>query len=319
MANGSIIITGGTGFVGRHLIAQLQKHSSFSRIFVFDKAGENLPLGVIGHAVDIADSSTYIDALRDIRADWIVHLAAVSSVGFSLAHPAITRTINVFATEELIQQALSARSDTKFLIVSSADIYGVSSPTAISELPLSACHPGNPYAQSKFEMEQIIEEKYNQHCLRVRPFPHIGPGQRTGFVTADFASQIAAIEKGKFTRRIGGHAPEIVVGNLEAKRDFTDVRDVVRAYRLLIEKGTLGEVYHIASSRAHSIQYVLDSLLALSSSAIHIKQDASRMRPSDTPVLIGDIQKITAATGWTPEIPLEKSLKDILIDWRNRA
>ncbi|HLC49280.1 MAG TPA: GDP-mannose 4,6-dehydratase [Candidatus Andersenbacteria bacterium] len=311
MANDSIIITGGTGFVGRHLIRELQERSSFSRVVSFDRIVDDIPAGATGYGVDITDSTTYAHLLREIQPDWVIHLAAVSSVGFSLTHPDITRTTNVFATEELMKNALAARSDTKFLIVSSADIYGISSPTAIPELLLSACHPSNPYAQSKFEMEQMVEEKYNEHCIRVRPFPHIGPGQRTGFVTADFSSQIAAIEKGK-------QAPEILVGNLEAKRDFTDVRDVVRAYRLLIEKGMFGEVYHIASGQAYSIQHVLDSLLAMSTSPITVQQDESRMRPSDTPVLIGAIDKITAETGWKPEIPLQTSLQDILNDWRTK-
>lgn len=312
MAERSVIITGGLGFVGRHLIRELLKHASFSRIIVFDRAIENLPTGVEGHAVDITDANTYTDILNDIKPDWVIHLAAVSSVGFSLAHEDMTRTVNVFATENLLKNAISANPGVRFLVISSADIYGVVGPKPIVELPLSEAHPANPYGKSKLEMEEIIERDYNEHCIRVRPFPHIGPGQNTGFVTADFASQIAAIEKGK-------QPAEILVGNLEAQRDFTDVRDVVRAYRLLIEKGMLGEVYHVASSRAYSIQHILDTLLAKSSAEIQVKQDPSRMRPSDTPVLVGDIQKITSATGWTPQIPLEASLKDILEDWRNRV
>ncbi|MDA1168933.1 MAG: GDP-mannose 4,6-dehydratase [bacterium] len=312
MTERSVIITGGLGFVGRHLIRELQSQASFSRIIILDRSIENLPLGVEGHAVDITNSETYADILRDTKPDWIIHLAAVSSVGFSLSHEDITRTVNVFATEELIKQTIVLVPTVKFLVISSADIYGVARSAPIVELPLSEANPTNPYGKSKLEMEQIIERDYNSYCIRARPFPHIGPGQNTGFVTADFASQIVAIENGK-------QPAEILVGNLDAKRDFTDVRDVVRAYRLLIEKGELGEVYHVASSRAYSIQFILDSLIALSSSEIHIKHDESRMRPSDTPVLIGDIQKIIAATGWKPEISLETSLKDILEDWRSRV
>ncbi len=311
MDNGSIIITGGTGFVGRHLIRELQQYSSFSRIIVFDRSVENLPEGVEGFAVDITNSDTYTDALREAKPIWIIHLAAVSSVRFSLGQEDMTRTVNVFATEELLRQAVALNVGTKFLITSSADIYGKVDPVPLTELPLDKAHPSNPYAQSKLEMEQIIEKDYNEHCIRVRPFPHIGPGQNTGFVTSDFASQIVAIEKGT-------QNPEIFVGNLDAQRDFTDVRDVVRAYRLLLEKGSFGEVYHVASSRAHSIQYILDTLLGMSNADITITQDPTRMRPTDNPVLIGDISKITAATSWKPEIPLETSLKDILEDWRSR-
>lgn len=310
MEDKPIIITGGAGFVGRHLIAELSS-SGFSRIVVFDKSVDNLPEGITGHASDITNSDTYRDVLREVRPAWIIHLAAVSSVGFSLSHKDLTRTVNVFATEQLLKEALALNPETKFLVISSADIYGRVGATPLAELPLSLAHPTNPYGESKLEMEQIIERSYNAHCIRVRPFPHIGPGQNTGFVSSDFASQIAAIETGK-------QAPEILVGNLEATRDFTDVRDVVRAYRLLLEKGQLGEVYHVASGQAHSIQFMLDTLLSMSSAVINIKQDPARMRPSDNPVLIGAIDKITKATGWKPSIPLETSLKDILQDWRSR-
>lgn len=312
MDQGSVIITGGTGFVGKHLIAEFQKSAFFSRIILLDRSVENLPEGVEGHAVDITNPETYVDVLRDTNAAWVIHLAAVSSVGFSLQHKDMTRTVNVFATEDLLKQAIAVRADTKFLVISSADIYGNVDPVPLVELPLGMAHPTNPYGESKLEMERIIERDYNEHCIRVRPFPHIGPGQNTGFVTADFASQIAAIEKGK-------QSSQILVGNLEARRDFTDVRDVVRAYRLLIEKGVLGEVYHVASGRAHSIQDILDTLLGMSSISIQTTQDPSRMRPSDNPVLVGAIDKITEATGWKPEISLETSLKDILEDWRTRA
>ncbi len=319
MSQRSVVITGGLGFVGRHLIRELQAHASFSRIIVLDTTADNVPIKVEAHAVDITKPETYVDILRDASPSWIIHLAAVSSVGVSLANEDLTRTVNVFATEELLKQATAIDTDVKFLVISSADIYGKVDAAPLVELPLSQANPTNPYGKSKLEMEQIIEQNYNKYCIRARPFPHIGPGQHLGFVTADFASQIVAIEKGKFTRRSGGQSPEILVGNLEARRDFTDVRDVVRAYRLLIEKGTLGEVYHIASSRAYSISYVLDTLLAMSSSAIQVKQDASRMRPSDTPVLVGAIDKLTAATAWKPEIPIETSLKDILEYWRKRV
>ena len=153
--------------------------------------------------------------------------------------------------------------------------------------------PRNPYGQSKLEMEQMIEKEYDAHCIRVRPFPHIGPGQQQGFVTADFASQIAEIEAGK-------QEPVISVGNLDAQRDFTDVRDVSHAYRLLMEHGILGNVYHVASGMPRSIQSVLDRLLALSPVSITVQQNPHRMRPSDNPVLVGNAEKIKAATGWAP-------------------
>lgn len=312
MDSSSVIITGGGGFVGRHLIAELQQKSSFSRILVFDTHVEHLPLGVEGYEVDITNPKTYQHILRDNNPAWIIHLAAVSSVGFAIDHPDITKTVNVFATEQLLEVSKKLGNETKFLIISSADIYGRVDLEIVPELPLSGAHPTNPYAQSKLDMEMMIEEKYNDRCIRVRPFPHIGPGQNKGFVTADFASQIAAIEK-------GDQDPVVSVGNLDAKRDFTDVRDVVRAYNLLLEKGRMGEVYHVASSQAHSISDVLATMLSMSSVAIEVSQDASRMRPSDTPILIGSAEKIFLETAWKPEISFETSLKDVLNDWRGRS
>jgi GDP-4-dehydro-6-deoxy-D-mannose reductase len=158
-------------------------------------------------------------------------------------------------------------------------------------------------------MEELIEKRFLKNTLRVRPFPHIGPGQALGFVTADFASQIAAIEKGE-------QDSVMKVGNLEAKRDFTDVRDVVRAYRLLLQDGELGEVYNVASGKATSIQFVLDELLKLSKVKIKVERDPERMRPSDIPVLVGDANKLKETTGWEPTINLERSLEDILNYWR---
>jgi len=158
-------------------------------------------------------------------------------------------------------------------------------------------------------MEQMIVDDFNDIVIRARPFPHIGPGQGRGFVTADFASQIAAIER-------GDQALTLQVGNLTAVRDFTDVRDVVRAYALLLERGKLGEVYHVASGQGVSVQSILDQLLAHSVIKIEVTQDQARMRPSEIPVLVGDATKLREVTSWQPEIELERSLKDILDFWR---
>ncbi len=309
MENKSIIITGGTGFVGRHLITELQQSSFASKIIVLDKRVNDLPSGVEGHAVDIMDIASAASIIQEAQPDWVIHLAAIANVGYSLEHPDITRTVNVFGTKALLDTVLAVSPDTKFLVVSSADIYGNVSGHPLAELPLSAANPKNPYAQSKYDMEVMIEKSYNKQCIRVRSFPHIGPGQHKGFVTADFASQIAAIE-------VGNQVPMISVGNLTAQRDFSDVRDVVRAYRLLLERGTLGEVYNVASGIGRSIKSILDALLVKSRVPITVQQDSTRMRPSDTPVMIGNAEKIRVATGWIPTIPFEKTLADILDDWR---
>ncbi len=307
----SVLVTGGNGFVGRHLVAELQRSTFASQIVVFDRSIKNILAGVEGYEIDITTIESAKDIIRDLRPTWVVHLAAIANIGAALKDPELTRTVNVFGTKSLLDVVLSVSPSSKFLVISSADIYGNVSSVPISELSLDEAYPRNPYAQSKLEMEQMIEKGYNEHCIRVRPFPHIGPGQQKGFVTADFASQIAAIETGK-------QPPVISVGNLTAQRDFTDVRDVVRAYRLLMEHGSLGEVYHVASGVPHSIQSVLDSLLALSNVAIKVQEDLSQMRPSDTPVLIGNANKLRASTGWFPDIPFEQSLQDILEYWRSK-
>lgn len=308
----SVLITGAGGFVGGHLIAELQNHQTASKIIGLDTNIESLPNSITRYTSDISKPETYISILEKEKPDWIIHLAAVSSVGFSIEHPDITRTVNVVGTELLLKHVKEVSPHTKILIISSADIYGHVDAKPISEIPLFDCHPTNPYAQSKLEMEQIIEDRYADMCIRVRPFPHIGPNQKRGFVTADFASQIAAIEQGK-------QDPVVLVGNLTAIRDFTDVRDVVRAYRLLLEQGELGQVYNIASGKGTSIQKILDMLLAESATQIKIQEDTSKMRPSDNPVIIGNAEQLTKQTGWKAELSLLQSLRDILAYWRNNV
>ena len=311
MENRAVIITGGGGFVGRHLIAELQATKEFDRIIVFDRNIAEFASGIESYEVDITDIDSKKDLIREIQPAWIIHLAAIAGVGFSIEHPELTRTVNVFGTKSLLETVTSVSPATRFLVVSSADIYGSISSDPIAELSLTSAHPRNPYAKSKLEMETLIESKFNDRCIRVRPFPHVGPGQQKGFVTADFASQIAAIDAGT-------SEPIISVGNLTAVRDFSDVRDVVRAYQLLLERGTLGEAYHVASGVGRSIESVLTSLLAMSRVPIRIQQDQSRMRPSDTPTVVGNAEKLKAATGWNPVIPFEQTLTDVLNDWRTR-
>lgn len=312
MQSPSVLITGAGGFVGGHLIRELQNNWANSKIIGLDTDIAVMPEAIIRYVSDISKPETYINILKSDKPDWIVHLAAVSSVGFAIANPEITRTINVIGTEMLLKHVKEISPHTKVLVISSSDIYGHVDFQPISERPLGECHPTNPYAQSKLEMEQIIEREYANMCIRVRPFPHIGPNQKRGFVTADFASQIAEIEKTP-------HDTVISVGNLTAIRDFTDVRDVVRAYRLLMENGNVGGVYNVASGKGVTIQKILNNLLAQSTVAISVQQDVSKMRPSDNPVMIGDAETLVDQTGWKPQISLDQSLQEILTYWRNNV
>lgn len=286
--------------MGRHLVGELEREWPGVKLVVWDRP-----------EIDITKPETYSGSLKEEQPEWLVHLAAFAAVGESFKQPELVRKVNVEATGKLLEEAARVSPGTKFLVASSADIYGRGFSTPLPELPLSEARPNSPYAVSKFEMEKIIEADFNDRVIRVRPFPHIGPGQRPGFVTADFALQIAAIEKGE-------REPVMLVGNLEAQRDFTDVRDVVRAYRLLMERGGLGEVYHVASGKAVSIAEILQKLLVLSRVKIEVKQDPERLRASDVPVLVGDYGKLNRVCGWEPEIVLDKSLKDILDWWRRQ-
>ena len=303
---GTVVITGGKGFVGKYLVKELREAGWQTEVF-------DLP------EVDITKVDSYKDKLEEIKPAWVAHLAAISSVAKSYDEPELTRRVNVEATVDLLEAAKVASPKTKFLVVSTADVYGnvmVSPPpvrrAGLFELDLGECQPESPYAKSKWEMEKIIVERFIDKVIRARPFPHIGPGQALGFVASDFAQQIAEIEAGR-------QKPVMRVGNLEAKRDFTDVRDVARAYRLLLEKGKLSEVYHVASGAAISIRELLDKMLALSDKEILVEQAESKLRPSDIVALVGDATKLKKATGWQPEIPLEQTLKDILDYWRGRV
>ena len=301
---GTVVITGGNGFVGQHLSAELTAQWPEATVVGFD-----LP------DVDITKLETYQQKIAELQPDWLVHLAALAAVGAALDDPQRALAVNAEGTRTLLAQLQEDSPDTKTLVASSADIYGAAvtkyGDQPIPELSLQQCQPQNPYAESKRAMEQLIEESFADQVLRVRPFPHIGPGQQRGFVTADFAWQIAAIEAGQ-------QPPTLTVGNLAAARDFTDVRDVVRAYRLLMEYGQLGEVYNVASGQPTSIQQLLDQLLAVSSADITVEQDPDKLRPSDIPVFTGDASTLQEATLWQPTISLDQSLSDILDYWRQK-
>ncbi len=297
----SIIITGGRGFVGQHLKSELQRIFKNREIISWD-----LP------EVNITKPETYQAELRAIKPAWIYHLAAFSSVGKSFALKEQAFKINVEGTKSLLEAMTHLTPHTGIIVASSADIYGQGSNIPLPELPLEQCQPKNPYAASKLAMERLIIDDFNSMVIRVRPFPHIGPGQQTGFVTADFASQIAAIEKQQ-------QPPIMKVGNLKTQRDFTDVRDVVRAYCLLMEHGKRGEVYNIASGQAVSVQSILKHLLTLTDLAISVEPDQARLRSADIAISLGDATKLKQTTNWRPEIPLEQSLKDILNFWRTKV
>jgi GDP-4-dehydro-6-deoxy-D-mannose reductase len=305
-----VFITGINGFVGKHLSNfLLSKEFEVSGIDISDNfEGDNK---VKYYKTNILDFDKLKQIINEIKPDLIFHLAGFSSVKMSFEQPELCKKINVSGTKNLLDSILEAKTNSKLLIISSADVYGIPKSIPISET--AELNPISPYGESRKEQEELCEEyKEKLQIIISRSFPHIGPDQKSIFVVADFAKQIAEIEKEI-------REPIIEVGNLEVKRDFTDVRDMVKSYLLALEKGQPREIYNICSAKAYSIKQILDILLSMTDIKIEIKQDPNKIRKSDIPVLVGDNSKFVNQTGWHPEIPIEKTLKDILAYWREKV
>ena len=295
------LITGGRGFVGHWLAAHLRE------------LGDEVV--VIDREVDITDPPVVLTALIDAAPDAIYHLAALTHVGKSWDEPLQVLQVNVIGTAILLAAARECGSDPRVLVTSSAEVYGAV--TDPSRLPLredSPTAPLTPYAASKLAAEALVEQAFlghGQSVITVRPFNHIGPGQ-----TPDFA--VPALTKRMVDAERKG-ASAIPVGNLSARRDFTDVRDVVRAYRMLIESGEPGVVYNVCSGRDVEIKSIADELLALTGASLRFETDPTLMRPVEVPVLRGDPTRLQSATGWEPKISLGETLADVLAYWRDRT
>lgn len=305
-----VLVTGSNGFVGQHLVKELSENG--------------VSVIGVGGSIGTHDKSPYVESYLELdlskpdqaaQIDFsdvsgVVHLAGLAAVGPSFDDPMLYMNVNVGIEVNLFETALKQGVKPRFLIISSGSLYDPKTTLPLSES--SRVDPNSPYAVSKIGQEQMALYYTSRgfESMIARPFNHIGPGQGPGFLVPDVAEQIVKIEKGEAT--------EVMVGNLDAKRDYTDVRDIARAYRLLLERGKSGETYNICSGTPRSGHEILEGLLAASGGNVTTKEDSAKMRPSDTPEIYGNHDKISADTGWQPEIALETTLADVIADWRTR-
>ena len=310
------LITGISGFAGSHLAEFLIEKGYEVFGTFFDKSTfsnlNDFVNKIKVYRCDIRNYDALKNVIEDVKPDEIYHLAAISFIPTSLKDPKLTFDTNLYGTLNLYQAVIDLEMNPMILFVGSADEYGIVNENDLSIKEECPLNPMNPYSISKTSADFLslaYFRYYHLKIIRVRPFNHIGPRQAPDFVCSSFAKQIAEIEKGL-------RDSIIKVGNLEAKRDFTDVRDMVRGYWLALDKGEPGEVYNICSEKIIQIHDLLNKLLNISKKKIEIRKDMKRMRPSDNPILQGDSSKFRRRSGWKPEILLDKTLKDILEYWR---
>lgn len=313
------LITGVSGFAGSFLAEYLIEKNAYSIVGTYLSESSKEYVASLGSQlsltqVDLMDREKVSELIKKERPDVVFHLAALSSPAESFKDPSRTINNNIVGEVNLLEAIREAElMQTRILIISSAEVYGVVSQDDLPVDEETNLRPASPYAVSKIAQDFLGLQYYYAHKLpiiRVRPFNHIGPRQTPNFVVSSFAKQIAEIEKKK-------NPPVLHVGNLSAKRDFTDVRDIVYAYDLLIEKGIAGDVYNLGTGKSYRISDVLQTLLSLSSITITVTEDQALFRPGDLSDNVCDRTKITKVTGWEPKISLEKSLHDTLDYWRN--
>lgn len=306
-----ILITGVNGFVGQH-VAQEFADNGMEVIGVGGRQGSREKLSSVSQyfTLDLMQSEAAAQIPFE-QLDGVVHLAGLAAVGASFDQPHRYISTNTGIEINLFEAALAQKANPRFLIISSGSLYDPKASLPFTET--SAVKPSSPYAVSKLGQEELGSYYSSRgfECIIARPFNHIGPGQGPGFIVPDLTRQIIAGER--------RDKNEVLVGNLDAKRDYTDVRDIARSYRLLLEEGRAGEIYNICSGRALSGHEILAGILAVTGSSPVIKQDPSKMRPSDNPSIYGSHKKITEDTGWKPRIPIEETLAAVVADWRSRS
>lgn len=313
------LITGITGFAGSHLAELLLSEKvEVHGIQRWRSKSDNIdPIKnkMFLYEADLLDAHSLYKVIDEVRPNYIFHLAAQSYVQSSWASPANTLEVNIIGTVHLFEAVRKSELDITIQIACSSEEYGK---VREEELPIKETNPLrplSPYAVSKTAMDYLgyqYYESYGMKVVRTRGFNHTGPRRGEVFSESTFAKQIAEIEK-------GGKEPIVYVGNLEARRDYTDVRDMVKAYYIAVQECKPGEVYNIATGKSWRIRDVLNILISMSKVKIEIRKDETRMRPSDVEVLVGDASKFKKQTGWQPEIPFTKTLEDLLNYWRKKV
>lgn len=300
------LITGSRGFVGGYLRAELEANG-------YEVVGIDVCAGEKTIQADLMNCEQMKNVVEQVQPDAVFHLAGQANVARSWQIPQQTVEINVVGAINLLEAVKAFKPDTRVVLVGSSDQYGVLGDAGRLVKETTPTNPQTPYAVSKQaqeEMARVYARAYGMNICMTRSFNHGGAGQKEGFMIPDFAAGIVRIEKGL--------ADCLRVGNLTARRDFTHVKDVVRAYRLIAEKGHAGEIYNVGSGVTYSAQEILDKLCAMASCPIRVEQDPAKMRPSDTPVICCDHSKLTEHTEWEPQLEIQEMLTEVIQEWRRK-
>jgi GDP-4-dehydro-6-deoxy-D-mannose reductase len=304
------LVTGATGFAGGHLLEHLLEHTP--RVAAWGHAGgRELPAGrdqrVSWAAVDVTDSAAVTHSLDQLRPSAIYHCAGIADVHGTWAASTRALRVNVIGTHTLLAAVERLRLDVPILVTGSALVYGSALDALSEDSPLA---PSSPYGVSKLAQEMAATLAAG-HVVITRSFNHAGPRQSDAYVTSSFARQIAEAEAGI-------REPVLAVGNLDARRDITDVRDTVRAYRLLVERGRPHQPYNVCRGEAFRIGDLLESLIRQARIRIQVRTDPARLRPNDNPVVLGSPQRLRQDTGWAPAVAIDDTLRDLLAHWRRQ-